>query len=231
MRNSAFNTGFNERIIMKISLLHPSRGRSVKSITNSDEWLSKAGNAEVELIVSVDESDKSKDEYIKLYGAKCWTFRSNSVVEATNLAAHQSTGDILIYLSDDFKCPDNWGELVLKEFENENRPLLLKVDDCLQAFKTAIVTIPIMNRALYHKLGYFWHPSYKSMFVDEDLYWTCLNIGALKNCPHLKFPHHHYSNPDDSIRADRDETYKRSESNWDQGKEVFRQRKLQKFRI
>jgi hypothetical protein len=216
---------------MKISLIHPSRGRALKSFMNSNEWISKAGNVEVELIVGVDVSDETQAEYIKHYGAQVVIFPSSSVVEATNFAAQRATGDILVYLSDDFKCPDNWGELIVKEFENENRPLLIKVDDCLQAFHKAIVTIPIMNRALYQKLGYFWHPAYKSMFVDEDIYWTAQSIGALKMCAHLKFPHHHYSNPDDNIRADRDEVYKRSEANWDQGKETFKRRKLQKFMI
>lgn len=232
MRNSAFNTGFNERIIMKISLLHPSRGRPEKALDTIQEWSLKSGLPEFEYIISVDRSDGKLNDYKNYFATSTLIIKDNaSVVQATNEAAKVATGDILIYLSDDFKCPDNWGELVLKEFENENRPLVLKVDDCLQSFKTAIVTIPIMNRVLYQKLGYFWHPAYKSMFVDEDLYWTAMSIGALKMCPHLKFPHHHYSNPDDSIRADRDETYKRSEANWDQGKEVFRQRKLQKFRI
>lgn len=216
---------------MKISLLHPSRGRPVKSFMNTSEWLLKSGKVDVEVICAVDISDPTRGEYAKHYKQDRYEFPSNDVVMATNFAAKQSTGDILVYLSDDFKCPENWGELILKEFENENRPLLLKVDDCLQHFATRIVTIPIMNRLLYNKLGYFWHPAYKSMFVDEDIFWTAMSIGAIKNCPHLKFPHHHYSNPDDKIRAERDETYMRSEANWDQGKEVFRQRKAQKFPI
>lgn len=212
---------------MKISLLHPSRGRPAKSFMNTSEWLSKAGKVEVEVICAVDLSDPKLPAYTDAYRSMCWQFASNNVVEATNMAAKKATGDILVYLSDDFKCPENWGELILKEFENENRPLVLRVDDLLQRFDTPIITIPIMNRELYNKLGYFWHPSYKSMFVDEDIYWTAMSIGAVKNCPHLKFQHEHYSNG----KAVRDETYVRSESNWNQGKEVFRRRKIEKFKI
>lgn len=215
---------------MKISLIHPSKGRPVKSFMNTSEWIEKAGQP-VEVIVAVDSNDPTKADYIKHYAGQCHEYLSRNVVEATNNAARIATGDILIYLSDDFKCPDNWGPLVLKEFENENRPLLLKVDDCLQPFKTAIVTIPIMNRALYQKLGWFWHPEYKSMFCDEHLYWVAHRIGALKNCPHLKFPHHHYSNPDDTKRSERDDTYKMSEQNWEQGKAVFQKHKSMGFPI
>lgn len=211
-----------------ISLLHPSRGRPQKSFENSREWIEKAG-CNVQLIVSLDHSDKDLMKYAELYDeAKPITYlisNNNSVVEATNRAANSSSGDILLYLSDDFKCPDNWGQLVLKEFEGEDRPLLIKVDDCLQKFHVPVLTIPIMNRALYERLGYFWHPGYRSMFVDEDLYWTAEKIGALKNCEHLKFPHEHCS----IGKCENDETYQRSAANWDQGKAFYTQRKLAGF--
>lgn len=215
---------------MKISLLHPSRGRPQKSFKNSKDWIDKAG-CEVQVIVSVDTDDPATPKYFELYceqpNTKIFSRSNSSVVEATNEAARRSDGNILVYLSDDFKCPDNWGQLVLKEFENENRPLLLKVDDCLQKFDIAIVTIPIMNRALYERLGYFWHPSYMSMFVDEDLYWTAQKLGAVKYCKHLKFPHEHPSNG----KAADDETYRRSALNWNQGKAIFAHRKMQGFPV
>lgn len=227
---------------MKISLLHPSRGRPEKSLNTAIDWVEKAGT-KVELIVSLDNSDPSCKRYEKSYmnfhllqeydrchnydGHKDIYNDNTCVVEATNHAAKEAKGDILIYLSDDFKCPDNWGQLILKEFENENRPLLIKVDDCLQKFEVPVLTIPIMNRALYERLGYFWHPSYKSMFVDEDLYWTARKLGALKFSPHLKFPHEHPANG----KAPDDETYRASAKNWNQGKDMFAKRKAQGFTV
>ena len=224
---------------MVISLIHPSRGRPQKSFANSMDWIERVG-CEVELIVSIDDSDSYKiyEEYysrsfcggvIKRGGFNFYGIVNNnsSVVEATNRAAQKATGDILLYLSDDFKCFDNWGAAVLKEFEGESRPLLLKVDDCLQKFQVPVLTIPIMNRALYERLGYFWHPDYKSMWVDCDLFETCNKIGAIKNAPHLKFPHEHPS----IGKAQNDETYTRSAANWDQGLNVFNRRKAQGFPI
>lgn len=220
----------------KISLIHPSRSRPDKSAQTTANWISSIGiDIEWELIVSIDDSDKHITEYIKRYQLPFdsgmdirLTLNDNkSVVEATNVAAELSDGDVLIYLSDDFRAPDNWGALVLKEFEGEERPLLLKVDDCLQDFKVPVLTIPIMNRALYEKLGYFWHPNYKSMFVDEDLYWTAHKLGALKFAEHLKFPHEHVS----IGKAQDDETYRNSAKNWDQGKAVFAKRKAAGFPI
>ena len=236
----------------RISLLHPSRGRPEKSLATDKYWIDRAGNVEIELIVSIDANDQPR-EYLSVYSngdpiismserfgdtkefymeapwkAKFFIISGDNscVVEATNKAAERSTGDILVYLSDDFKCPENWGELLVREFE-EDRPLLVKVDDCLQKFDVPVLTIPIMNRALYERLGYFWHPEYKSMAVDEDLYWTAKKLNAMKLAPHLAFPHEHPANG----KAPDDETYRRSAANWDQGQAVFRRRKAAGFPI
>jgi hypothetical protein len=209
-----------------ISLLHPSRGRPEKSCVNATEWLTKAGVTDIELIVSIDSTDPLRGLYYSIY-KDVLTNNNASVVEATNHAAKKAKGDILVYLSDDFKCFDNWGIAVLKEFEGENRPLLIKVDDCLQKFEVPVLTIPIMNRALYERLGYFFHPEYRSMFVDEHLYWVTRKLGALKNCEHLKFPHEHPANG----KAPDDETYRRSAANWEQGKALFAKHKSMGFPI
>lgn len=205
-----------------ISLIHPSRSRPQKAHETATKWLANAG-CDIEYIQSLDTSDP----YLKEYKTTFLTCINDnkSVVEATNHAAKKAKGNILIYLSDDFDCFENWGAAALKEFAGEDRPLLLKVDDCLQPFEVAVLTIPMMNRKLYETLGYFWYPQYRSMFCDEDLYWTCRKLGAIKNAPHLKFEHQHVS----VGKAQDDETYRASSKNWDQGKELFKQRKAAGF--
>lgn len=206
-----------------ISLLHPSRGRPHKSHDNATEWLRKSG-VPTELIVSIDSSDPSRKEYESLYRGLIVN-DNKSVVEATNRAASEARSNILVYLSDDFVCPNNWGKLIVEEFAKYTGPTLIKVDDCLQKFDVPVLTIPMMNRALYKKLGYFWHPAYKSMFCDEHLYWRSKKLNALRMAAHLKFEHHHVS----VGKAKDDETYRRSAANWDQGKALFAQHKSQGF--
>jgi hypothetical protein len=209
-----------------ISLIHPSRGRPQKAYATARYWHERAAG-EFEHILSLDNSDKEARKYEMHFAEVVIIDNHSSVVEATNHAAKHAAGDILLYLSDDFKCPDNWASLIEKEFEGVTEPMLLKVDDELQKFEVGIVTIPIMNRALYEKLGYMWHPEYKSMWVDCDLFETCKRINAIKYAPHLKFPHEHPSNG----KAQNDETYTRSAANWDQGKKVFMKRSRQGFPI
>lgn len=210
---------------MTISLIHPSRSRPQKSYDNAMNWMQLAG-APVQLIVSLDSSDPLLSEYQRRYSGTLVNDNSN-VVEATNKAAAASKGDILVYLSDDFKCFPNWGNALITEFEKYTIPTLLKVDDCLQEFHVPVLTIPIMNRACYNKLGYFFHTGYKSMFVDEHLYWRTKKLGFLKLAPHLKFEHCHVS----VGKAENDETYKRSAANWDQGKALFAQHRRMGFTV
>jgi len=209
---------------MAITLIHPSRGRAQKSFETSSEWISNAG-VETQLIVSCDQDDPALRDYSVLYEQQIIINANTCVVEATNHAAKYAKFDILVYLSDDFKCFDNWGLEVMKHFEGVTKPLLIKVDDKLQPFNKDVLTIPIMNKALYNELGYFFHPGYKSMFVDQDLYWSAKNMGVIKGCPELVFEHHHYVNG----KSKRDETYERSTANWNQGKNLYQQRRAQNF--
>lgn len=220
-----------------ISLIHPSRGRAEKAFSTYKNWMQKRkykGEYDhIEYNLSLDSDDPTLERYKEIFPKDdFWTHtyinNNKSVVQATNYAAQWSNigeYDIMLYLSDDFDCPQDWDSLLMTEFVNWNTPALLKVDDCLQPFHTKVVTIPIMNRSFYRRVGYFWYPEYKSMFCDEDLYWTARKLEALRMAPHLRFPHLHYS----VGKADHDQTYKVSESNWNQGKEVFNRRKKDGF--
>lgn len=221
----------------QLNLIHPSRGRPEKAFATYQNWMDKRRYKreydQVGYYLSLDTDDPTLTKYLELFPKdsfyhKVFTNENKSVVQATNYAAHWVNGansDVIIYLSDDFDCPQDWDSLIMTEFINFHTPALLKVDDGLQPFHVPVVTIPIMNLALYYKIGYFWYPEYKSMFCDEDLYWTARKCEALRMAPHLKFQHNHYS----IGKAEHDQTYKQSEANWNQGKEVFARRKAEGF--
>lgn len=208
-----------------ISLIHPSRGRPQKSYDNAMMWMNLAGVI-TELVVSVDHDDPSLPEYKRLY-PKLIVGENEGVVQATNRAASQSRGDILVYLSDDFACFPNWGQAIEVEFKKYLGPTLLKVDDCLQDFFVQVLTIPIMNKLCHDKLGYFFHPGYRSMHCDEHLYHRTRKLGFLKMAQHLKFEHKHVS----VGKAQDDETYRRSSANWEQGKAKLAEHRRMNFSV
>jgi hypothetical protein len=214
---------------MKISLIHPTRSRPQKSFMNHARWIDKAVDKNIETIVAVDLSDPKRKEYFnlyaKIYAGMFYEFPANSLVEATNYAAKASNGDILVYLSDDFDCPERWDESIKEEFKKYTGPTLIKVDDCLQRLDVPVLTIPIMNRELYDLLGYFFHPDFRSMHCDEHLYWRAKKLNALQFAPHLKFEHRHVS----VGKAEDDETYRRSTANWNHGVSTLAKHKALNF--
>ena len=136
-----------------------------------------------------------------------------------------SGGEILIYVSDDFGCPENWDKLLRERIPKADN-YLLWVDDGIQNRNT-VVTIPIMSRGLYNTLGYFWHPDYESMWVDVDLYYTVKKLSALVDCKDLLFEHRHYS----IGKAQYDDTYKAhdNQARGDKGLQIFNQRQTEGF--
>jgi len=191
-----------------ISLIHPSRGRFSKAYHTTKDWISKS-NSEVEHILSLDNNDPQVALYQDIFNndlslnTTIIINNNTCVVEAANHAAKKAKGDILIYTSDDFEAPNDWDKLVAEKFkDNLHSPMLLKVHDGLQKFEAEVLTIPIVNRALYKRLGYFFHPSYKSMWVDADLFHVCQNNHWIAGAPELLFQHnqkHHHYNEDSHL--------------------------------
>lgn len=222
------------------TLLHPSRGRAKQALKTRDNWLEKAtGSYSIEHILSVDEDDSQNTFYRQFFNSNSPTTlvvsNSKNVVEATNTIAKMATGQVLIYLSDDFDCPEGWDQKIcdavyekavsLEKVSIGTYKWLLKVDDMLQPFNKDVLTIPIMSKALYNTLGYFWHPAYKSMFVDQHLYYRVKRLGFLYLAPKLKFEHLHYS----VGKSERDDTYIRSDANWDYGKALYQKHMKEGF--
>lgn len=218
-----------------ISLIHPSRKRPQQAFDTYNLWMSRAsGCINIEHILSIDHSDFTAPQYIELFKHTSFIVQmpNTCVVEAANHGASRALGNILIYLSDDFEAPQDW-DLTLHEIIGSD-PMLLKVSDGVTAKHLGnetgtanILTIPIMNRALYEKLGYFFHPDYKSMFCDEDLFQTCVKNNWLVRREDLLFPHNHWVNG----KAKKDQTYIDSEKNFQTGRQVFEQRKLLGFTL
>jgi glycosyltransferase involved in cell wall biosynthesis len=186
------------------------------------DWISKAG-VQVEHIFSLDENDRLSKRYTRI--DKLVISPNDCVVQAVNEGAKLVTGDVIIYLSDDFDCFPDWGVKITEICNRYKGEYMIKVDDGLQKFNNEVLTVPIMSRALYESLGYFFHPAYKSMWVDVDLYYTCARKGVIKFHKEILFQHNHYSNG----KTKKDDTYTRSDGFWNQGKEVLAQRRRQQF--
>lgn len=197
-----------------ISLIHPSRGRPRKAYEAATKWISRSGVNEIEYILSIDEDEPFAPEYQRLFTELTYIVRPNrSAVEAINNAAQKTTGDLLVVMSDDFECPKNWGQIIEKTTRNK-KDFLLKVHDGTQSW---IVTLPIMDRAYYERLGHIYHPNFRHMFCDTWMTHQADATGKMVVRNEIVFKHNHYS----VTREGRDEVSKKADSTWKSGMAAY----------
>lgn len=197
-----------------ISLIHPSRGRPRKAFEAATTWINKSGVEEIEYILSIDESEPFAPEYQRLFEGMTYIVRPNrNAVEAINEAAKLTTGDIIVVMSDDFDCPKNWGQIIEKTTRHK-KDFLLKVHDGTQNW---IVTLPIMDREYYNRLGHIYHPNFKHMFCDTWMTHQADATGKLIVRNEVVFRHNHYS----VIKSAKDEVSKKADSTWAGGKAAY----------
>src|SRR5207247_1570481 len=95
-------------VMIRFSLLHPSRGRLERAAQAIGEWTARRSGAHaVEHILSIDTDDDVAGyrRVAEAAGVRLVVNANRSVVDAANAAARAATGDVLIVVSDDFGCP------------------------------------------------------------------------------------------------------------------------------
>lgn len=224
---------------MKISLLHPSRGRSKQAFETADTWLDRSSKKyAIQYIMCVDSDDADLNQYTKAL----FLFRDiesiynhlmgfhfsivekpNYVVHAVNEAANMATGDMLIMVSDDFEPPFDWDISLMQAIQNKmNQSFVVMVSDNCNK-KRDVITLPIMSAKAYRQFGYFFHPAFKSMWADNYLYYQAREKGLLVDARHIVFTHHHFTNDNVPLRNPVDETYVRSNNFYKEGEQIFLQ--------
>jgi hypothetical protein len=210
---------------MKFTIIHPTKNRPLISYNTFCNWKDKAWNwAGIEYILSVDHDDLSNYNWNYSPEANFTILRKNnkSAIEAINSAAEISTGEIIIVISDDFDCPQNWDILLYEELKNKSK-FCLKTDDGLQP---TLITLPIMHRGFYDCFGYVYYPGYTHLFSDQEMTAVALMSGRyLKS--NISFPHNHYT----TGKSQKDAINIKNDSTWQQGEALFNERLKTNFGI
>jgi glycosyltransferase involved in cell wall biosynthesis len=172
----------------------------------------QAADHPFEYLIAIDDDDPERIAYeasfnnLPLPHARLLVGQSRNCVQAINLAAAASTGDVLVVVSDDFELPPHWDTLILEATEGK-REWLLKTWDGQEPW---IATLPTMDRTLYERLGYIYHPAYVHMFADTHLSSLCDYLGVTLYRLDIHIPHWHYStakNPKDALNVRADSTF------------------------
>lgn len=217
---------------MKISLIHPSRGRPDLAQQAAYNWLSKtSGLNQTEYILSVDNDDLSEysvepplNEFYELHREKRILLKNDnrSIVDAVNNAAKIAAGDLLIVMSDDFLCPQNWDKKLIEIAKEEEPGFVIKTEDGSGGW---ICTLPIVDRAWYDRFGYIYYPHYRHMFCDTELTSAAVYMDSLVDATDLRFTHQHYSFTGEKP----DEIAERAGSTWNRGQQLYIERYFLNF--
>lgn len=215
----------------KFSLIHPTRGRLLPARDCFYLWYDLMSSYnDIEYILSLDTDDAANylpivQELMKLANFKVVTSPNRNVVQALNNGAKYSTGDVLIYVSDDFMCPENWDVEIQKAVGKEDDWVLAVYD----GIQKRVQTISILSRKYYQRLGYIYYPEYISMFADPDFTETAKAMGKMIDGMHLTFKHNHHT----VGGLPYDETYARENSRvaWDHGEKLFNKRREENFGV
>jgi hypothetical protein len=209
-----------------ISILHPTRSRPHKSLDTTSKWIKQVG-VDYELIVSIDDNDPYRDEYLRRYSnydpfkTKVISNPNRSAVDAINNAAQESKGNILIVVSDDSDCPDSWGKIIFKATEGKT-DFVLKVFDGVQPW---INTMPVMDRIYYNRFGYVYFPEYTHMFCDTEFTHVAHILERVIERNDILFPHLHYS----VTKEGKDSIAARNDNTWNEGKQLYLKRFKENF--
>lgn len=185
-----------------------------------------------ELIISLDFDDPERATYEQamkeIHGPKFYTIgitnHNRSAVDAINTAAKVAKGDIMIVLSDDTDCPDNWAELIENEVRGK-KDFVLRVEDGIQSW---LCTMPVFDRAYYNRFGYVYYPGYLHQFVDTEFTHVAYGLNRVIKS-NLLFPHLHYSVKKLGIKPD--EINHRADRTTTEGRNLYLQRFQKGFDI
>lgn len=114
-------------------------------------------------------------------------------VKAWNFAASLATGKVIIAVSDDFYPPENWDGLLAAALSG-GLALQQKVVRVSDGFHNRLCTLPILTSARYEQFGYIYHPSYRSMFADDEFTEVAYRDSVVIDAPELVFQHRHWDN-------------------------------------
>lgn len=208
-----------------ISVIHPSRSRPGMAHVTTKKWLDRAG-IRVEYILSVDVDDPYIYDYSGMFtnniDVSVHVNANKSAIQAINVAAKKSAGDLIVVVSDDFDCPDNWAISLIESLKDKS-DFIVKTQDGIQP---TLITLPIMDRVYYERFGYIYHPDYLHMFSDQEMTAVGHMLGKIVDLPIL-FKHNHYS----TGAMNQDEINIKNDATWNQGKRLFARRQAQNFSL
>lgn len=230
---------------MKILVKFPTRGRPEQFLRVLRGMVLMSADPEnIKYLISIDDDDQTmtesvfKDAYSITTGIRFVNGTSKTKMEAINrdMDKPQPVWDIVLLASDDMiPQVQGWDEVIRKGFlidSLENSATIpgkhsVSLDQALWFFdghQHRICTLVVMGRTRYERFGYLYHPSYISLWCDNE--WT--EVNQPKKFDQILFKHEH---PAWGGAVPMDALYQRNEAFFERDRMNYERRKQLNFPI
>jgi hypothetical protein len=145
----------------------------------ADNWFTNADHPETVEYVLVPEKSafpEDMDDWdffaaMPSFGYKTVDFNQQaaSTVGGSNHAAAVARGKVFITLADDFYSTPHWDTIILGLLDGKlDQEVVVWPDTGIGGFDDHFISLPILTKAYYDRVGYlFWH-EYSSYYADAD---------------------------------------------------------------
>lgn len=150
---------------------------------------------------------------------------SKNKIDAINRDLNYVPADtkILVNMSDDMVFVKKGFDTTLRNDFNEDYSLCLHYPD---GYRKDIITMSILGKDFLDRFGYIYHPSYISLFCDDEQTQVAKMLNKYKYIDNQIFIHKHPAN-DSSVMVD--SQYVHTESFFNQDRITFENRKAKNF--
>lgn len=175
------------------SIVHPS-ARPHEWAATRDRWIAAASRrARFEYVACFDFGRHAVTPEEAHPARLVWNYGLWCSTDATNQAAACATGRVLVVISDDIYPCENW-DVELKKAAPlwGDEECVVRVKTGGQADERGLMAVQILNRKRYERLGYLFHPSYLSMYGDDEYSLHAEQDGVVVDTDIL-MPHCHWT--------------------------------------
>jgi len=225
---------------MKILVKYPSRGRPVLLVKALSQAMAYASNNnKITYQLTLDDNDPTTqgeafDQVINKLAnrAELITLRGSSAgkIHACNRDMQKAPKDwdIVVLMSDDMICQaKGWDDRIREDMER----FFPDLDGCLwynDSFTgDRLNTMSILGRKYFERFNYIYHPSYKSLWCDNEFMEVGQMLKKIKYSPDVLFKHLHPANT--GIQSAVDHLYQLNDKYYEIDKKNYIKRKALNF--
>jgi hypothetical protein len=222
--------------MLKLLIKIPTRGRSSKFLPLLNEYLSKIENSHTQILVSIDHDDHSMSnskvvEEIRKAGVIVEKGFSRNKIDAINrdISIYIHNYDILCVTSDDMIPQVKGFDNIIIEQMKKHYPDMdgaLFFNDGYTGER--LNTLPVMGKKYYQRFNYVYHPSYTSLWADNEYMIQAKRLNKLTYIDQVIIKHEH---PANNRAIPSDENYELTEGFYSADNIVYNRRLREGFRI